>query len=135
MIRASDYYRKLLKSEVYDEEPPFKPDIISGLEMLEYGISQSPQFDNFTPICSSNPVVKTEGFFDKVGSFWSKAKDQVKSTAVIVGSKIKEMEIGDKLKQTGEKTLVYAKATGQFVVEKGKEVYVRNYFYFLILAI
>jgi len=52
MIRASDYYRKLLKSEVYAIDPPFKPDIISGLELIDYGVNPYPQFDNYTPITS-----------------------------------------------------------------------------------
>ena len=130
MIRASDYYRKLLKAEVYTEDPPFKPDIIAGLEMLEYGFNLYPSFDNSTPICSSLPTEnKPKSFFNQVGSFLSKAKDQVKSTAEVVGSKINELEIGDKLKVTGEKTMHIAKATGNFVVEKGKEVYVRICFF------
>ena len=37
---------------------------------------------------------------------------------------IKEMELGDKLKTTGEKTLNLVKTTGNLVVEKGKEAYV-----------
>jgi hypothetical protein len=125
MIRASDYYRKLLKSEVEESEPPFKPDIISGLEMLDYGINSSANFDNSRPITSTpdQPKQKT-GFFSSVSSFLAKTGETVKLTANRVGSKIKEMDIPDKLKHTGEKTLVFAKATGNFVVEKGKEVYV-----------
>lgn len=58
-----------------------------------------------------------------VGSFWSKAKVEMKKTADKVGSKIKEMELGDKIKHTGEKTLVFAKVAGNLVVEKSKEAY------------
>ncbi len=125
MIRASDYYRKLLKSEVNQSDPPFKPDIIAGLEMLDYGINSSANFDNSRPITFTpdQPKQKT-GFFSSVSSFIAKTGETVKQTANKVGSKLKEMEIPDKLKNTGQKTLVFAKATGNFVVEKGKEVYV-----------
>jgi hypothetical protein len=129
MIRASDYYRRLLKSEVNKEDPPFKPDIIAGLEMLDYGINNSANFSNFTPIVSQPHIVNSyepnsPGFFGKVGNFFSKAKDKVKTTAKNLESKIKEMELGDKLKTTGDKTLAIMKSTGDYVVEKGKEAYV-----------
>ena len=126
MIRASDYYRKLLKCEVNAIEPPYRPDIIAGLEMLEYGVNPSFSIDNSTPITSGNyrENPKQTGFMQSLGSYWGKAKIGMQKTADKVGSKLKEMEIGDKLKTTGEKTLVYAKATGTLIVEKGKEVYV-----------
>jgi hypothetical protein len=34
------------------------------------------------------------------------------------------MELGDKLKSTGDKTLTMMKITGDYVVEKGKKAYV-----------
>lgn len=40
MIRASDYYRKMLKAEAEKREIGEKPDIISGLEMLDYVSNQ-----------------------------------------------------------------------------------------------
>jgi hypothetical protein len=134
MIRASDYYRKLLKSEVYNNESPYRPDLISGLEMIDYGINANPNFDNQTPICSSNYIPKhinsnkesniQKGFFGKVGGFLNLAKDKVNSTASIVGTKIKGMEIGEKLKAAGGGAYFAAKETGTFVVAKGKEAYV-----------
>ena len=128
-IRASEYYRKLLKSEVNGEEPPFKPDIISGLEMLDFGIysayNERRQFDNNTPITNAGNInLSKGGFMSNVGSFFSKAKTEMRNMGEKVGSKIKEMEIGDKLKTMGERGAVYAKATGSLIVEKGKEVYV-----------
>lgn len=130
MIRASDYYRKLLKCEVNGIEPPYKPDIISGLEMLDYGVNPNFSIDNSRPITSNYNQTNKEqknsgGFMQSVGSFWSKAKVEMKKTADKVGSKIKEMELGDKIKHTGEKTLVFAKVAGNLVVEKSKEAYVK----------
>lgn len=86
-------------------------------------------FDNSTPICSEyNSVPADSGtksnFFGKVGTFFNTAKDKMQITAQKVGSKIKEMELGDKLKNTGEKTVKIMKTTGIFVAEKGKEIYV-----------
>jgi len=127
MIRASEYYRRLLKSEVNNEDPPFKPDIIAGLEMLDYGINHGTNISNSSPICSNPPILEKShkpGFFDKMGSLFYNAKDKVKTTANNLGTKIKEMELGDKLKSTGDKTLAIMKITGDYVVEKGKEAYV-----------
>jgi hypothetical protein len=99
--------------------------------MLDYGVNPSHNIDNSTPITSgnyhSNKEQKTGGFMQSVGSFWSKAKVEMKKTADKVGSKIKEMELGDKLKHTGEKTLVFAKVAGNLVVEKSKEAYVTKF--------
>lgn len=132
MIRASDFYRRLLKSEVNKEDPPFKPDIIAGLEMLDYGLNYGDNFSNFTPICSKPDSIgsnsqNTGGFFDKVGNFFIKAKDKVKITVNNLEHKLKEMEISDKLKITGDKTLAIMKTTGDFVIEKSKEAYVNYY--------
>jgi hypothetical protein len=133
MIRASDFYRKLLKAEVYQGEytqkVPFKPDIISGLEMIDYGVNAEPKhFENSNPIMSSQPQTtknsNSNTFFGKVNSYWSVAKEKAYETANTVGNKIKEMEIKDKLKVTGEKAYDLIKISGEVVVEKGKEAYV-----------
>jgi hypothetical protein len=131
MIRASEYYRKLLKSEVYGDEPPYKPDIIAGLEMLEL-INGNSDFSNLTPISNTGKLNKENtSFFGKMGNFFSKATDTVKSTAIDLGKKFQDLEIGDKLKSTGDKALGVVKTTGSFVLEKGKEVYVRNIYLYL----
>lgn len=133
MIRASDYYRQLLKSEVENLDPPIKPDPILGLEMLEYGNYQNVDFNNQTPICSSQvEKEKPKNFFDKVGGFFNVAKEQIKTTANNVAEKVKEYEIPEKLKETGQKSFDFAKSTGNFVVEKGKEVIVRLSINFLL---
>jgi len=123
MIRATDYYRKLLKFEVSNNvELPTQPDIISGLELLDFGVNSYPRFDNSTPIQNTIEQPK-QSFLGKMGGFFSKAKEQVKQTASNVSEKIKEMEIGDKLKNTGEKTWEGMKIAGSFVAEKSKNVY------------
>ena len=40
-IYATDYYRKLLKSEVTGEESPIKPDLLQGLEIRNPTIEKS----------------------------------------------------------------------------------------------
>ena len=84
-------------------------------------------FDNLTPI-SSNSIQsekkEQKGFLGKVEGFFNKAKNKVEDTVKKVGDKIKDMEIGDKIKTTGAKTIEVVKTTGTYVVEKGKEAYV-----------
>lgn len=84
-------------------------------------------FDNTAPISSNNyhsAPQKKVGFFDKVGGFLNTAKEKAQETAHKVGEKIKEMELGDKIKDNGAKAFAAVKTTGSIVVEKGKEVYV-----------
>lgn len=61
---------------------------------------------------------KNKGFFSKVGGFFGGVKDKL-------SEKIKDAKIGEKIKETGEKAMKIAKKTGNFVVEKSKEAYVR----------
>jgi len=59
----------------------------------------------------------------------NKAKTSVKETASNVGNKIKSLDLKEKFKNTGEKTMKFAKETGTFVVIKGKEAYVDIIYY------
>lgn len=43
-----------------------------------------------------------------------------------MSEKIKEMELADKIKHTGEKTFDIVKSTSHIVAEKANEVYVYN---------
>jgi hypothetical protein len=129
MIRASAWYRKKLVSEISGLSVEQAPDKVTGLEMLDYGMNSHPSiysnniaFDNSTFIGSEPP--KKKGFFNKVGNFFDKAKEQVGDAVKKVGDKVKEMEIPDKLKKAGDKTVSVAKTAGGFVVEKSKEAYV-----------
>jgi hypothetical protein len=134
MIRASAWYRKKLVSEISGLGVEQQPDKVTGLEMLDYGMNSHPSiystnvgFDNSTFIGSELP--KKRSFFDKMGTFFDKAKEQVGDAVKKVGDKMKEMEIPEKLKMAGEKTADAVKVAGGFVVEKGKEAYVRGLIY------
>jgi len=120
MISAAIYYRKLLRSEVTGEPAPEKPDQINGLELFDFGNNNYTNITNFQPITSEsvNPSVdkKKAGFFGKIGGFFS---DTSKSLAKAV----KDANIKEKLSEVGDKALVLAKKTGNFVAEKGKEAY------------
>lgn len=87
--------------------------------MLEYKANTN--ISNSTPITSSpiseapkQQTVQSSSFFGKVGIVFNKAKESVSTAANKVSNKIKEMELK-------EKTLLFAKETGSFVVEKGKD--------------
>jgi len=45
-IYLVDYYRRLLKSELNGTAPPTKPDIIEGLELLNYNTGNSDKSNN-----------------------------------------------------------------------------------------
>jgi hypothetical protein len=132
MIRASAWYRKKLVSEISDLSIEAAPDKVNGLEMLEYNINPTPStlsikidFNNNSLICSDEPRQEKKGFFDKVGFFLNKAKVEVGGAIKKVGDKVKDMDIPDKLKTASDKAVDIAKTAGGFVVEKGKEVYVK----------
>jgi len=117
LISATNYYRKLLRSEVTGEAAPVKPDTIMGLELLDFGNNNYTNITNSQPITShsvnnSNEKKDEGGFFGKVGGFFAKAVKE-----------IKESNIKEKLIETGDKAFVIAKKAGSFVAEKGKEAY------------
>lgn len=71
-----------------------------------------------------NKPKENNGFFGKIGNFFDKTVKKAEEAAVIVGKKVKEMEIGEKLKEGGEKTWTLVKEGGGFIAEKSKQAYV-----------
>lgn len=67
---------------------------------------------------------KKKDFLGRVGGFFNSAGKKIKQTASDVSSKVKQMEIKDKIKQTGQKTVELAKDGGHFIADKTKQAYV-----------
>jgi hypothetical protein len=61
---------------------------------------------------------KQTSFFSKIGGFFGEVKSSL-------SEKIKDSNIREKIKQTGEKAIIMAKSTSNYVMEKGKEAYVK----------
>ena len=69
---------------------------------------------------------KNESFFGFMGNFFKNAGQKVIETSKDITKKVQDLDIGTKLKETGQKTIEIAKKSGQFVVEGTQKVYVRN---------
>jgi hypothetical protein len=122
-LNAINYYRLLLRNEILGETLPEKPDLINGLEKIstkQKGIvifNLDVKIENNNFISCDNyrteiPKKKKEGFFDKVGSFFMKTKEDI-------NIKIKEMNIPEKFDKTTS-----------YLDKKTKEVIVIQYFIF-----
>jgi len=100
-VMAADYYRKSLFCELNNKDRPVKPDIKTGQKLItKYNeeITQPPK----------------KGFFGKIDSFFSEAKTSVTNKA-------KELDSKYDISGKGEMALIFAKNTGDKIVEKGKE--------------
>lgn len=120
--KAAEYYRKILRQEVEKElnanyacTDIEKPDISNGSEVIEPNTTKK-EISNDDLIGSQDKLIepKNENFFDYVGGFFSRAKDQVVHTSKNLGETV--TGLSGKLVERG-----------QFVVEKGKEALVRYY--------
>ncbi len=67
-------------------------------------------------------TTKKNRFFEKVGSFFDKVGKGVKDFGEKLGEKMKEYQIGEKLKKTGNHAFVVIKNAGGYVVMKSKPV-------------
>lgn len=91
--------------------------------MIFLDITNSEPITNETVIRNEfNPTPKKNSFFSKIGGFFGNVKETL-------SEKIKESKISERLKSTGQKALVAAKNTGNYVMEKGKEAYVKCILY------
>lgn len=103
--KAGYYYRKFLENEVnkilkkkYDPELNDKPDLKTGLEILE--IKYNPEYKN------------DETFMEKVGDL----KDYI-------GKEFEELKIGDKITSAGNTVYDFAKNSGSYIAEKTSDAY------------
>ena len=129
--KAADYYRKKLRQDVEKEINPDykeleieKPDITTGLEIIETKTNDADISNNDIIGSTKQPEPKNESFFGFVGSFFKSAGQKVIETSKDITKKVQDLEIGSKLKETGMKTVEIAKKSGQYVVEGTQKVYV-----------
>lgn len=132
--KAADYYRKKLRQDVekemnadYKEVEIEKPDITTGLEIMETKTNNNEVVNTDVIGSGVKPQEqKNESFFGFMGNFFKSAGQKVIETSKEVSKKVQDLDIGTKLKETGQKTIEIAKKSGQFVVEGTQKVYVRN---------
>lgn len=126
-----------MKSNLNNTEEPVRPSneeamvrVESNSRNLEYPTFEEDDNiviqDNFNSQSNSNNEIKEKkNFLGKVGGFFSDAGKKIKQTATEVSTKVKQIEIKDKLKQTGQKTVQLAKDGGNFIADKTKQAYVK----------
>ena len=86
-----------------------------------------PEFEDYKLIGETMPIeeenkdqnIKAENFMAKVSIFLKKVQKNVRKAATVMKSKINNMELGEKIKYTGQKAFVVVKTAGGYVVEKG----------------
>lgn len=110
------------------DEPPEKLHSYDGPHLSEnLDINYFPEFENYQLMKEyeepqENENLEEKKFIDKVGFFLKKVGKNVKKATEKITDKIKELELGEKLKTTGSKAYVVMKKAGGFVVMKTKPV-------------
>jgi hypothetical protein len=133
---ASEYYRQLLHAELNLSDLPEKPDALSGCELIISKDFFENQTNSMYPLEqdinsynedqsneeSQKDTKEKKSIKDKISGFFSSAAKETKKTYNKLEEKVSQMQIKDKLKQTGEKTVVLAKDTGKFISSKATQV-------------
>lgn len=123
---ASEYYRELIKAEVYIGEKPEKPDKELAQSLIEFSVQKQEEGGNDKEEEAKTKKNKKD-IFGKIGSLFSSAASKTKSAIKKTGEKIEKLEIKDKLQQAGKKTISLAKETGKFVKDKANKAAHSNF--------
>ena len=127
--KAAAYYRNNLKNEVekaFDDKYQIneieKPNLETGIEIIEIKQNDK-EIDNNYYIGSDNQNQKQNdnSFFGAVGSFFKDFSSYAKDAVNIVSKNITEVKIADTVIGAGNAMLDFAKASGEFIVNKTKE--------------
>lgn len=141
MIRATEYYRNLLRSEAKKTELTYeKPDLVKGLEMLN---SKEEQNVNYTSSNNKTQEPKSS-FFGSAMSYFNTVKETVVDSSntlknkIVEGSnivkdKLDKYEVKEKILATGAVAYEGAKTLGETAMDKGKELYVRKFLVYFCL--
>jgi ADP-ribosylation factor GTPase-activating protein 1 len=131
--KAADYYRKSLKNEIekttdkdYKEIELIKPNLEVGKEIIDIKKGQE-EVNNSNVIGAYNEQKKEEGFFGVMGSFFNSVKKTAGDVAGKITKEIDDLKIGDKLKETGESIVGFAKAGGNFIKDKSQQAINSNF--------
>ena len=132
--KAAKYYRQMLNIEVeksidanFTGPELEKPNLETGVQILEIKENDKEINNDFiigSGIVNTNPPPQQEdnSFFGFVNSFVKDFTEIAKDAATTMGNSLSELKITDTVLNTGNKMLDYAKAGGEFIVNKTKEV-------------
>ena len=93
---------------------PTKPDLKTGQKLI------SKYNDELKELNDKANAPKKGGFFGKLDSVFTNVKNKIETGA-------QELDAKYDIKAKGEKACLYAKAAGDKIFEKGKEIAVNNY--------
>ena len=112
-LKALDYYRKMLRAEVLDEEPPEKPDIVSAFKTIESNKKiddvNNDNFissEDFREVKTNEEVKEKENeskkgkFFKNMVGFFEKNVNEIKGKIKEINFKEKATVLGKKLSET-----------------------------------
>ena len=117
---VSEYYRKLLESELYMNEAPEKPNMQLGKTLINCEENNESQI--ISEVKEEKLNNSNKGFMGKVVGLFSGLAKDFKTQYKKVEEKVSKMEIKEKLKETGEKTIVLAKKTGVYISDKASKI-------------
>ena len=95
-----------------------KPDIVNGF--LQMNNTKESNSNSYQSYGSNVEQPQQSTFFGKVGTFFEKTSNTIKSG-------IKDLKIDEKAKNLASKTVEVAKGAGASISEKSKEIYVSIY--------
>ena len=127
--KAAEYYRFILKNEVekmFDEKYKVtemeKPSLEAGVQIIEIKQNDKEINNNFYIGSDNQNQKQTEdSIFGAVGSFFKDFTSYAKDAVDTVSKNINEVKIADTVIGAGNAMLDFAKASGEFIVNKTKE--------------
>ena len=133
--KAANYYRINLKNEIEKELNPnfiyeeiIKPDKKTGIEILEIK-SNSNEISNDDLISSSNNnniELQDESFLSFMGNIIKTTGSLILEKTKDLSKNLEEMNISEKLKDTGIGAINLLQKSGNYIAEKSSEVYNSN---------
>lgn len=116
-MSCMEYYRKVLYLEANDQSTKhlIQPDIVNGF--LQMNNTKESNLNSYQSYGSNVEQPQQSSFFGKVGTFFEKTSNTIKSG-------IKDLKIDEKAKNLASKTVEVAKGAGASISEKSKEIYV-----------
>lgn len=126
LYTASQYYRDLLKSELQMTDKPNPPDLKTGQSLIQIVKNNFESTSSINNSSQNSTVEKTQkGFLGKVGTLFNSAASKAKEGYKFTTEKLEKLEIKDKLKETGSKTVGALKSAGGYVSDKATQIAVR----------
>jgi len=130
-----DFYRKLLKCEIFKDKAPIPPSKENALNSINDYVEENKtnnenNKDNKYKSVSSdndkNDSSEDKGFMSHLNNWMDKAYTTTSGIAYSVKDTITESKFGSSMVEVGSSSLNFIKGSGEAVINKGTEVAVSN---------